>query len=209
MSKNIIQVAKEQTQVFGVRNIVVPTISGESARLVQEIFGSDYLIVAVGNPAAAARKGLVLGSGTTEEARKELEANGIRVALRDQSLVQALIFGHGSVIGGKRFDLWGHHFESASLQEVIEKSGKHIDFNAVAIIFKTLQLFDNGPRVCIETMLMAADSGLLPLDEDCAAVVRTPGDSPDVAMVMHPCRTEDLFNHPYCVVDLRMVHDEH
>lgn len=209
MNKNIVEVAKEQAETFGVRNIIVPTYSGKSARLVCEVFGSDYLIIAVGNPASAAAKGLMRGSGITDETKAKLETQGIKVVLRDQSLVQALAFGHGFEIGGKRFNLWGHHFGSASLQEVIEKAGQHIDFNAVAIIFKTLQLFDNGPRVCIETMLMAADSDVLPLDQDCLAVVRTPGDSPDVTMVMHPCKTEDLFNHPYLVVDLAMVHDEH
>ena len=209
MSENIVDIAKQQAAAFGVRNIVVPTYSGASARLVRGAFGPDDLVIAVGNPASSAERGLILGSGITDETKAGLEADGIKVAVREQSLVQALCMGHGFEIGGKQFDFWGHHFETASLQDVIQKSGRDVDFNAVAIIFKTLQLFDNGPRVCIETMLMAADSGVLPLDQNCIAVVRTPGDSPDVTMVMHPCRTEDLFNCPYRVVDLAMVHDEH
>lgn len=55
---------------------------------------------------------------------------------------------------------------------------------------------------------MAADSGVLPLDEDCIAVQRRiSGDSnmPDTAMILRPAKSQDVFKGALRVKDLVLV----
>jgi hypothetical protein len=211
--KDIVALAKERADKFGVRNVVVPTNTGATANKVYEVFGKDYRIIAVGNPASAHIRGLVIHEGVSEETRRSLEQKGIKVVLQDQSLFQAIGHGsHGFVIGGKRYDIgapaWVHHRRIPTLQEVIENAGSKGDFNPVAIIYNTLQLFGDGPRVCLEVALMAADSGILPLDADCISIQRRIGgesNMPDAAMVLRPARTEDIFKGQLRIKDLVLV----
>ena len=206
--EDIVTLAKERAEKFGVKDVVVATISGATAKLAKEIFGQDYQIFAVGNPTSAHERGLVIHVGISEKTRKELEEQGIKVILQNQSLGQAVgIGGEDFQVGGKSFDIWGHYFQHASLQEVIEKAAPTGEFNAVAILFNTLNLFGDGPRVCFEVALMAADSGILPLNADCIAIARPwpQSNCPHAAIVLRPCRTEDIFNHILRVKDLVLV----
>jgi hypothetical protein len=211
--KDIVALAKERADKFGVRNVVVPTNTGATVNKVYEVFGKDCLIIAVGNPASAHVRGLVSHQGVNEETCKSLEQKGIKIVLQDQSLFQAVGFGrHGFVIGGKRYDVgapdWVHHRRIPLLQEIIEDAGPQGDFNPVAIVYSTLQLLGDGPRVCLEVALMAADSGVLPLDVDCISIQRRIGgesNMPDAAMVLRPARTEDLFKGQLRIKDLVLV----
>ena len=206
--QDIVTLAKQRAKKFGVRNVVVSTNSSATANHVYEVFGPDYQIFAVGNPASAHEKDLVVHKGVSEETRKSLEEKGIKVILQPQSLFQALgIGGYDFKVGGKSFDFWGHQFHQASLSEVIEKAGRDLRFNAIAIIFHTLQFLGDGPRVCLEVALMAADSDLLPLTEDCIAIARPieRSNCAHAAVVLTPCKTQDIFNHVMRVKDLLLV----
>lgn len=206
--KDIVTLAKERADALGVRNVVVATISGATAELAREVFGPDYLIIAVSNPTSAHERGLVRHVGVSEEMRERLEQKGIKVVLQDQSLGQAIgIGGQDFPIGGNSFKIWGHYFRGASLQEVIEKAGPEGEFNAVAIIFNTLQWLGDGPRVCLEIALMAADSGVLPLDADCIAIARPWEESncPHAAVILRPTKKEDIFKGQLRIKDLVLV----
>ena len=211
--KDIVALAKERADKFGVRNVVVPTNTGATANRVYEVFGKNYLIIAVGNPASAHARGLVHHQGVNEETRRSLEQKGINVVLQDQSLFQAVGYGRqGFDVGGRSYDIaapaWVHHRRIPSLQEVLENAGPRGDFNPIAIIYNTLQLFGDGPRVCLEVALMAADSGVLPLDEDCVSIQRRIGgesNMPDAAIVLRPARTEDLFKGQLRIKDLVLL----
>jgi hypothetical protein len=66
------------------------------------------------------------------------------------------------------------------------------------------EFFGDGPRVCLEIALAAADSGRLPLDADCIAIA-TPSsycDLPDAAVILRPTRAEDMFSQQLRVKDL-------
>ena len=54
-------------------------------------------------------------------------------------------------------------------------------------------------------MLIAADSGQLPLDELVLSVVHPSEPRPDVAMVMRPTTTEHLFNGGLRIIDIGMA----
>ena len=204
---DIITIAKERAEKFEVGNIIVATNTGATATLVHQAFGSGYRVYAVGNPAAAHTKRLVGHSGISETTQKNLEAIGIRVVLKTQSLFQAMERGGAKYDIGANFDIWGHTFKVAHLDEVIEKTCSKGQFNAVSIIFNTLQLFGESLRVCIEVTMMAADSGQLPLDKDCLAISR-PSDisnCPHAAVVMRPSRTMDIFMGNLRIKDVTLV----
>lgn len=208
--KDIIALAKGRADLFGVKNVVVPTNSGTTARAVHDVFRPDYLIIAVGNPSTASERGLVYHKGMSELTRRELEELGVRVVLQDQSMFQAAAIGGKPHLIGS-YDISGHCFSprwSCSLEDVIEKAGPTGPFNPVAIISNTLALFGDGPRVCIEVTLIAADSGALPLDADCIAIQRRidgASNMPDAAMVLRPVRTQDIFKGQFRIKDLVLV----
>jgi hypothetical protein len=201
---NFLQQARERAERFGVKNVVVATVKGETVRLVRDAFGSGFVYFAVGNPTSAHERGLVYHNGTAEETRRGLEQEGIKVILLDQGPFQAIaIGGQPYNVGGevpsriwrgahKTFDDWrflGH------LDQVINKALKG-DINALWLVAQTVgSLLGDGPAVCIEITLMAADSGILPLTEDCMAISRPSPAShaPDAALVLHPQKTCRLF----------------
>jgi hypothetical protein len=185
---DVMAAAKARAEAFGVRRVLVATNTGTSLRRAMAAFGSGYEFYAVGNPASAHERGLVLHDGVSEDARQDLEADGVTVVLADRSLFQ------GS----------GLSFMGASLEEVVAGAGPGGRFNAVAIAYNVLQLFSDGPRVCLEITLMAADSGALPLDADCISIACPSSycDLPDAAMVLRPARSEDIFKGELRIKDL-------
>ncbi len=60
------------------------------------------------------------------------------------------------------------------------------------IIAHTLRLFGQGTKVAVEITLMAADAGLLPMDQDALAIGGT-GSGADTALVLSPAHAQDLF----------------
>jgi len=203
--KDVVIAAKERAQRFGVRNVVVATNTGATARYVRRVFGPNCQIVAVGNPRSAAQRRLVYHDGVDEETRRGLERRGIKVVLFDQGLFQAASIGGGSYdLGGDvPAEIWRGSHKTPSedriygkpLSEVVEKAleGR---INALTIIEHTvMSLLGDGPAVCIEVTLVAADSGLLPLNEDCIAIARPKNlHTPHAALVLHPTRARDFFN---------------
>ena len=173
-------IAKQRAEVFNVKNILVATNTGTSIRTAYQVFGSDYHFYAVGNPASAHERGFVLHDGVNPLAKKNLEDMGITVVLHDCSLFQ------GEDV---------RSFYGLSFDEVKRTCTPEGHINAVSVLYNALQLFGDGPRVCLEITLMAADAGVLPLDEDCLAIA-CPSlycDLPDAAVVLRPAKTADMF----------------
>lgn len=208
--KDIISLAKERADLYRIKNVIVATNSGATVKAVRDLFGLSYLIIAVGNPSNANERGLVYHQGVSEATRVELEQMGIKVVLQDQSIFQAV------AIGGKPYrigdcDISGHCFNidwSSSLDSVVKHAGLTGPFNPIAIVSNTLVLFGDGPRVCIEAALMAADSGILPLDADCIVIQRRidgASNMPDAAMVLRPTRTQNIFKGQLRIKDLVLV----
>jgi len=61
------------------------------------------------------------------------------------------------------------------------------------IIAYTLRTFGQGMKVCVEIALMAADAGLLRVDEPCIAIAGT-GRGADTAVVLTPAIAQDFFD---------------
>ena len=145
MMTDIMRRARERAEQFGVRHVLVATNSGDSVRKALGVFGPRFHMYAVGNPASAHAQGLVLHHGISEGARKTLESMGIVVVLADQSLFQR---PHLSLAG-------------APLSEVVEGVSPAGHVSALSVIYSVLQWLGDGPRVCVEIALMAADAGVL------------------------------------------------
>jgi len=60
------------------------------------------------------------------------------------------------------------------------------------IIAHTLRIFGQGTKVACETVLMAADAGLIRTDEDVISIAGT-GRGADTALVVKPAHTHDFF----------------
>ena len=58
----------------------------------------------------------------------------------------------------------------------------------VELIAYTLYLFSQGTKVAVEVAVMAADAGLIPVDEDVISVAGT-----DTALVLRPAYSTDFF----------------
>ncbi len=197
--------ARARAERFGVKNVVVATLRGNTAREVRSVFGPDYTYFAIGNPPLAHERGLVYHDGTDDETRRGLEREGFRVILSDQGPFQAIS------IGGKPYDVGGEvpgtvwrgahkTFRDCSflghLDQVINKGLKG-EINALWLIAQTIgSVLGDGPAVCIEIALIAADSGVLPLDRDCMAIARPrpASHAPDAAVVLRPQKTSQLLS---------------
>ena len=201
---DIVTLARERADRFGIKNVVVCSI-GVGANLVCDAFDpSEFLVIAVGN------------SGENDEERREyataqkiLEDRGAKVTLQPFSLFQALDWGKEMAIGdGVQQFPGGDYDEPILLNELIESPAGSAAEHPVGTIYRTLErLFGDGPRMCIESALMAADSGLLPLDRDCISIDRPSPKSncPHAAMVLRPTCSNDILTGRMRVKDMVLV----
>ena len=214
----IMTAAKHRADVFRVRNVLVATLTGRSARLAKDTFGAGFDVFAVSNPTTAYERGLVYHKGMDEDTRRSLEAEGIRVVLADQGLFQALTIGGQPYNVGADLpsDVWRGAHKTFSdwrfLGDLGETARLCIEGQTSALWLMAHALgsiLGDGPCVCIEIVLMAADSGMLPLDEDCIAVARPHAEShaPDAALVVHP-QTARAFLSVFRIKDLVLVPKE-
>jgi hypothetical protein len=207
--------AKDRADALGVHDIVVATLNGGSVRDAREAFGDGYSWFAVSNPSSAHEKGLVYHDGMSQETQKALEAEGIRVILADQGIFQtAAIGGPPYPIGADvpEFVWQGNHKRKMDLHiiktfgDVVNKVIKK-ELSPVWLVTGTIgALMGDGPAVCLEITLIAADSGILPIDKDCLAISRPrpASHAPDTAMVLRPCKTPDLLR-AFRIKDLLLV----
>jgi len=191
--KDIMKLAKQRADRFGVRTVVVATNTGASAERALKVFGEGYRIIASGNPASAHERGLVHHKGISGETKTRLQNKGIQVALADQSFVQ------------KYFD---HSRESrCMLSELKKRMQSQNPFPLEAVLCNVLDLFCDSVRVCIEICCLASDAGVLTVDRDCIAIA-TPGpesNCPHAAVILRPDRTEDMFRGNLRVKDILLV----
>ncbi len=191
--EDVIQIARERAEKFGVRNVVVATNTGASAEHVLDVFGAGYVIIAAGNPASAHERGLVHHLGISDETKRRLEQKGIRVAFQDQSFAQ------------KHYDHSGA--SRCGTAELDARMRAPDGFPVLTVVCNVLDWFGDGVRVCIEIAALAADAGVLPTDADCIAIAR-PGpmsNCPHAAVVLRPARTDDLFRGSLRVKDIVLV----
>jgi hypothetical protein len=61
------------------------------------------------------------------------------------------------------------------------------------LIANTLRLLGEGPKVCVEIVVMTADAGLIPVDKDVIAIAGT-GRGADTALLIKPANASKFFD---------------
>jgi len=193
MNTEIFTKAKERAEKLSIRNVLVATNTGASVNAAQRTMGTDFRFFAVGNPSSSRDRGLVLHCGISPETEARLEERGITVITQEVSAFHDLP-GNQTFQNANRayIDRFGHTFGP----------GEGVPTHICKVMNHVLsEFFGDGPRVCMEIALMAADSGKLPLAEDCMAITLPNGYS-HAALVVHPVRSENLFSTLFRVKDL-------
>lgn len=188
---------------MNVRNILVATNTGQSIEKAQEIFGSNYNLYAVGNHPSSREKGFAMHTGIPDATKERLERKGIKVIRQDASIFQAS--------ANKRIEI--PSFQAAN-RAYLDRFGRTFEEdetvpnNICKVMGHILaEFFGDGPKVCLEITLMAADSGELPLTEDCMAIA-SPGGYSYTALIIHPVKTQHLFNTHFRVKDFLLSPSE-
>jgi len=70
---------------------------------------------------------------------------------------------------------------------------KHNTVGPVEFIASALRIFGEGTKVCIEIAIMAADAGLISVDEDVICIAGT-GNGADTAILMRPANSANFFD---------------
>lgn len=199
MNTQIFSKAQQRARELNVCNVLVATNTGRSVEAAQDIMGPEFRFFAIGNPSSSRDKGLVLHCGITAEVKEKLEERGITVITREVSAFHGLpsnsTFQNANRAYVERF---GRTFES----------DETVPSNICKVMNHVLsEFFGDGPRVCMEIVLMAADSGQLPLADDCMAIT-TPHGYSHAALVVHPVKSEEIFRTHFRVKDLLLVRSD-
>jgi hypothetical protein len=161
----ILNAAVERAVQLGIRFIVVASSTGASARQA----------IATGREKGYQGQWIVVGShiGFREPGQDRMDP-----AIRNEIETQ----------GAKVF-FGTHALSSVSRSFRLKWNG--IDMTET--IAEVLRLFSAGMKVCVEITIMAADAGLVPVNEDIVAIAGTGGGS-DTALVVQPTNMNRLFN---------------
>ena len=159
----LLQLAKERADELGISDLVVATTHGGTALRVLEAFASPGLnLVAVTISEGYKDRGWCI----TEQERRKLEENGIKVLTATHTLGDGVASAFAEKYGGK------------PLEEVIRDA---------------FYRFGQGMKVCVETVLMAADAGMVSMDGEVMAIGGTSSGA-DTCIVVKPAYSRKFFD---------------
>lgn len=150
-----IEAARRRASELGIRHIVVATTHGRTGLRVAEAFRGFDCNIVA----------VTICQGYEEEGwamkpreREALEAKGVKVLTGIHALGDDVNAALAEELGGSAYN---------------------------AVVAHTLYRFCQGMKVCVEIVLMAADAGLIPVDEEAIAIAGT-GEGADTAIVVKP-----------------------
>ena len=187
--ESIIELARAMADRHPTRHVLIASL-GEGARLAAEAFRGDYLVHAIGNVGGDA-------DAETAASIERLGRAGVHVHLLPHSLFQAVTKGGRYTSGDAVYTFTGDSFHGLTLDSLIAKARTDAYSGVFQVLYQTLQsLFSDGPRMCVEIALMAADAGVIPTDEDIISIDRPMPESncPHAAMLLRPSTSQDLLN---------------
>jgi len=159
----VLQLAKKRAEELGIRDIVVASTSGETGLRAAQVFQGLK-----SNLIAVTFSGAFAEEGTvlSEEKREALEKKGVRVLMCTHALGDDVDRAFTNKYGGSSYK------------------------EAVA---RTLRIFSQGMKVCVEITLMAADSGLIDVSKEIIAIAGTDHGA-DTAVVIKPSYPRKFFD---------------
>lgn len=158
-----LKIAKDCAKEMNIKHMVVASTRGNTAVKVRDIFKGSGVSLVVVTHVQG-----FLESGKQqfdENIRKELERDGIKV------LTTAHAFGGISAA-------------------IVKNIG---GTTPIEMIAKSLRMFCEGVKVVVEIVFMAADAGLIPVDQDIISVAGT-GKGADTVLLIKPANTRNAFD---------------
>jgi hypothetical protein len=160
----LIEFARIRAAELGVNNVVVATTHGGTAIAVKNSFDTpDLNLVAV-----SIAEGFSMREDwiMTKEERKRLSEMGIQVLTAGHALGDGVASAFAEKYGGK------------PIEEVVRDA---------------FYRFSQGMKVCVEIVLMAADSGLIPMDKEIMAIGGTDNGA-DTCIIVKPAYPRTFFD---------------
>ena len=161
-TEETIRLAHERALELRITDIVVASTHGETALKAAEIFDDPKFNIVAVTISEAYEEE---GWTMTKEERMRLVNKGIKVFTGTHSLSGDVNQAFTSKFGGK------------SINEIVAQ---------------TLYRFCQGMKVCVEIILMAADTGLISIKREAIAIAGT-GDGADTAIVVKPSYPRKFF----------------
>ncbi len=156
------QASKRRADELNIRNIVIATTRGGSALAASEIFNDPGFNIVAVNLSHGVRQAYGKNFYMTGDEKNRLVEKGVAVYTGLHAL------GHNV----------GSSFRKRYRGESVE-----------SVVQDTLYRFCVGMKVCVEVVLMAADAGLIPVDEEVIAIGGT-GWGADTSIVVKPACSE-------------------
>jgi len=163
-TENALDVAKKYAEKFNLRNIIVASTTGYTGLKATEFFDSkDYNLVVVSHSTGFKERGF---QELSEEKRHAIEERGAKV------LTTTHAFAGVERAFRLKLNMW----------QPVETFARTVRY-----------VFGEGVKVVMEITMMAADAGLIPLDEDVIAIAGT-GRGADTACIIKPEYTSNFLD---------------
>ncbi len=150
-----LEIARQRAQALGIRQVVVASSHGNTARQAQAVFGplgARVIVVTISHSWESE------GWTMTPEERASLGALGVTVFTGTHALGDGVGSSFSEKYGGRTYE---------------------------EVVRDTLYRFSQGMKVAVECLLMAADAGLLDMNQEAIAIAGT-GSGADTAIVCKP-----------------------
>lgn len=159
----LLTLAKERADELGISELVVATTHGGTALKALEVFTSPGL-----NIVAVTHTEGYKDSGwcVTEQERRSLEKKGIKVLTAPHTLGDGVGMAFAIKHGG------------IPLEEIVREA---------------FYRFGQGMKVCVETVLMAAEAGMISMDGEVMAIAGTKSGA-DTCIVVKPAYSRTFFD---------------
>ena len=162
-TEDTVRLARERCKELGLKNLVVATTSGLTALKVSEEFGGLDVEITA----------VTLHAGAWAEYEppdrkkvEELRQRGVHVLTSTHALMGSVDTAIKRKFGG---------------------------LPPTEIISRTLYLFSQGMKVCVEISLMAADAGLIPMNSEVIAIAGSDKGA-DTAVIIKSASTRNIFD---------------
>ena len=176
-TEETILAVKNRVGELNIKHIVVATRVGETALRVGEAFkNSDLHVVAISHQYGYSKPGKWL---IDDGIHKKLQELGVRLCTGTMPLttpgrLYRPDWKPGSKYAGSKYPIY------------------HTTF-PFDIMADTLRMFSQGMKVCVEIVVMAADMGLIPIEEEVISIGGTQRGA-DTAVVIKPAHIHEIYD---------------
>jgi hypothetical protein len=161
--KKLLEYAQKRAKELDIKDIVVATSHGGTAIAVKQVFDDPELNLI----AVSIAEGFKMKNWClTSEERERLETEGIKVLTASHSLGGGVGSAFAMKYGGK------------PIEEIVKDA---------------FYRFGQGMKVCVEIVLMAADSGLIPMDKEIMSIAGSSSGA-DTCIIVKPAYPRTFFD---------------